>query len=163
MKKCYSVFNPAARQIGAIGIFYDIRRLYFATDEAEALAKFGAQFETSGPPSIVKEIESPFDSDCLFDYANNTEALSHWMRSHVESFRRLIDRAARELATANQNWHDDKEAGDHELFQATSAEQFPREMRDAAVLDLVKRHLEVINENERAQAARESEVVNAKS
>jgi hypothetical protein len=111
----------------------------------------------------VKEIQSPFDADCLFDYANNTAELSNWMRSHVESFRRLMDRAASKLADANQQWHDDKDAADHPLFQASGFEQFPREMRDAAILDLVKRHLETINQNEEYRAEKERSLTDAKS
>jgi len=67
------------------------------------------------------------------------------------------------LAKANKEWNDAPDAEDHGLWIAPDAEQFTREMRTLATLDLVGRHLDTINENERAQAARESEVANAKS
>ena len=149
------------RTVGAIGKFYPIRAQVFAADAEAAKLKLYDRFEhITG--ATVKEITSPFDSDCLFDYANDTRTHSNGIRAHVARMCRLIDCAAWELAQANQNWHDDKDAPDHALFQAQHLEQFPREMRDAAVLDLVKRHLEIINENEAARAARESEVANAK-
>ena len=138
------------RTVGAIGKCSQFRAQIFAENHAKAKLKLYDRYEHISN-ATVKEITSPFDADCLYDYTQNTEALANSVRHHVESLRRLTDRAARELAQANQTWHDDKAAADHALFQAGEAEQFPREMRDAAVLELVRRHLEIINENERSE------------
>jgi len=150
------------RKVGAIGKCYKIRAQVFADSQKKAVEKLYDRFEHI-TDATAKEISSPFDSDCLFDYANNTAELHNHIRHHVESLRRLIDRAAQELAKANKEWNDAPDAEDHGLWIAPDAEQFTREMRTLATLDLVGRHLDTINENERAQSARESEVANAKS
>ena len=152
MKKCFSLWNAAARNRGAIGLFDDTRRRYFATDEADALKQFGEEFETSGPPTRCKEFQSPFDADCLFDFVKNTSDLSDRLTYHTDRLRALLDLAANKLAGHNQNWHDDKESDDHPLFQAPAEVQFPRALRDAAIVDLVFDRLEIINENERSKA-----------
>lgn len=156
MKKCFSVYNPAARKRGAIGIFESVLREYFAPDDTDANRQFQEEFETSGPPTTIREWKNPFDSECLFDYANNTAAIHVHIRHHVECLRRLMDNAARDYAKYNQAWHDDKDAPDSPLFQASAENQFPREFRDGAILDLVQQHLEVISENERSRSEKET-------
>ena len=152
MKKCYSLYNPAARNRGAIGIFDGTQRQYFATDEADARKQFAEEFETSGPLTLCKEVASPFDADCLFDFVKNTRDLSDSLTHCVDRLRALLDLAAANLAGHNQNWHDDKESADHPLYQATAEVQFPRALRDTAALDLVRDRLEIINENERSKS-----------
>lgn len=152
MKKCYSLFNPLGRKRGACGIFDGTQRQYFATDEADARNQFAAEVETGGPTTICREWKSPFDADCLFDFVKNTRDLSDQLTYHTGRLRALMDLAARNLAGHNQNWHDDKASDDHPLFQAPAEVQFPRELRDAAILDLVRDRLEIINENERSKA-----------
>ncbi len=160
MKKCFSILFTG-RKVGAIGIFQEIESQVFATDEKAALLALYERFEHISKPQ-VKEWKSPFDSDCLFDYANNTEQLSNHVRHHVESLRRLMDGAARDMNKVHREWHDDQDAADHPLYHAGEFDQYPRELRDAAVLDLVKRHLDTINENERSRAEAGKEQ-NAKS
>ena len=152
MKKCFELYNPAARQRGAIDIFDNTRRFYFATDEAAARKHFAEEFETSGPPTACKEIQSPFDADCLFDFVKNTRELSDSLTHCVNRLRALLDLAAANLAGHNQNWHDDLTSDVHPLFQAPAEVQFPRALRDAAIVDLVFDRLEIINENERSKA-----------
>ena len=59
----------------------------------------------------------------------------------VIGLRRTIDRTAARVAKANAEWHDDAEAEDHAAFHAPAEEQFPREMRDEAIRDLVAHYL----------------------
>jgi hypothetical protein len=90
-------------------------------------------------------------AEALFNYIQNEKHLYDAVRLRVEGLRDTIDSAARNLAKANAEWHDDPDADDHAEFHAPADTQFPQAMRDEAVLDLVKRHLEICNENERAR------------
>jgi len=59
---------------------------------------------------------------------------------------RDMDRTADYLAAANAAWHDDPASEDHAVFHAPAIEQFPRAMRDEAILELVRYHLNTLKE-----------------
>lgn len=48
----YGIYCPAARQVGAIGIFYAVRLTLHAESRAEAEEKFRAEYETNRNPVI---------------------------------------------------------------------------------------------------------------
>lgn len=80
---------------------------------------------------------------------------SEWARvtSAVRQLRHAIDRTSRRVARANADWHDDPEADDYAEFHAPAAEQFPREVRDEAILDLVRHYLTEITLDEQNRAS----------
>lgn len=55
----------------------------------------------------------------------------------VKHLRSTVDRAAEKLAKANAEWHDDPDADDHAAWHAPADVQFPREVRDEVIRDLV--------------------------
>lgn len=137
------------RRLGAIGVFYPIHAEVFAEDDVGALAALYERFEHVQYPQ-VKEIASPFDSDGLVERVQNERDEFNQIRGLALVLRGFIDKVAERQAKANQDWHDDPEAPDWGLYHATAEVQFPRAARDAAILELVSRHLEVLNENEAA-------------
>lgn len=160
--KTFTIYCELARQRGAIGIFEPIARQYYAEDPAAAEALYQSEIETNGPPLHTKEIPNPFDAEGLENYANNTETIAQHVRRLVESLRREMDRTALAMSRWQKDWHDDTEAEDHPLFQASEDVKYPRETRDAAILELVKTHLQVITENEVAAARRFEKETNGK-
>lgn len=136
-----------------MGVFEEITAQVFATDPDAALLALYDRFEHIQQPD-VKEIQSPFDSDTLVNRVQNTQEEHAAIRRAVEALRRELDRVAARQTNDNQNWHDDPEAEDWALFHCPPYDMFPRELRDAAILELVSRHLDVLNENEAAEMER---------
>jgi len=138
------------RKVGAIGIFYPITAQVFADDAQAALMALYGRFEHITGAEL-KEIQSPFDGNGLVERVQNTQDEHRLIRLYVERLRDTIDAVAKRQTRDNQQWHDDQDAPDHGLWQSPSDQQFPRAERDKAILELVSRHLEVLNENEAAK------------
>jgi hypothetical protein len=61
----------------------------------------------------------------------------------IRQLRSWVDITAERVTKANADWHDDPE-GDpkgHAEYHAPAIEQFPREARDAAIMELVQFYL----------------------
>lgn len=157
MKKCFQIFHPKARLRKSRGKYEPLARQFYATDEADALKQFAEQVQTGPQCSSVKEWKPPFDSECLTISIANTQGPHNRARLAVAYLRQLVDAAARELTKQNANWHDDPQASDHPCYHAPAEDQFPREMRDEAILELVRYHLESINSNEAAEKKRHAQ------
>ena len=91
------------------------------------------------------------NADTLFTAAMNEKAEYDAIVFAVIGLRRTIDQTAARVARANAEWHDDTEAEDHAAFHASAEEQFPREMRDEAIRDLVAHYLVEMALNEKAK------------
>lgn len=137
------------RKTGAIGVFAAFAAQVFAENAEAATVQLYDRFEHIHQPE-VKEILSPFDGNGLVERVQNTSEEHAAIRRAVESLRRELDRVAARQAQANLDWHDDPEAPDWALYHSPAWLQFPRSERDAAILELVSRHLDVLNENEAA-------------
>lgn len=92
----------------------------------------------------------PFDTDYLEMLASNEPDIYKSIRTGVEIIRSAMNRLAERQAKANAAWHDDPSSEDHADYHAPAIDQFPREVRDKAVIGVVEYHLERINENEQA-------------
>ena len=154
--KTYSI-RFTGRKVGAIGSFEPIIAQVFSTDPDAVLLALYGHWEHIQQPE-VKEIQSPFDSETLVNHVQNTSEDHRHIRLYVERIRDYLDAVAKRHAKANMEWHDDPEADDHLLFHAPSDQQFPREVRDAAILEIVSRHLDVLNENEQTANERTATV-----
>lgn len=144
--KCYA-FRFTGRKVGAIGKFCEIEIQLFAQDEAVARLKLYDHFEHISNLEC-KEWSSPFSDDHLVNYVQNTPGHHARIRKLAAQIRDELNDVANHLARANKEWHDDPEAEDHLLFHAPAIEQYPQRERDAAALELLKRHLEVIAEKD---------------
>jgi hypothetical protein len=71
----------------------------------------------------------------------------------VGQLRLVIDHTAQRAARENSAWHDDPEAEGHAKYHAPADVQFPRDVRDAAVLELVRHYLTEITLSEQARPA----------
>jgi hypothetical protein len=89
-------------------------------------------------------------SDALFTFVLNDRPLHDSVVHHIKMLRADIDRAARQVAKANAEWHDDPEADDHAEHHAHADVQFPRVTRDEAIRDLVSHYLVEMALNEQA-------------
>jgi hypothetical protein len=149
--KTYSI-KFTGRKLGAIGKFYSITAEVFADNPQAASAALYDRFEFghAGPPD-VKEIKSPFNGDDLVGRVQNTKEEFDRVRACVTLLRSVMDQTCKGASKDNADWHDDPDAPDHALYHATAEQQFPRTERDRAILELVSRHLETLNENEAAE------------
>ncbi len=152
--KCFNIYCERARFRNAIGKFYLIFRSYYAETVQQAEDLYRRDIETNGPPLVAKEIPNPFDAENLENYSNNTSLSAQTVRRLVSHLRAEVDKVATVQARHEKEWHDDTEAEDHPLFQAPAEIKYPRAVRDAAILELVKTHLQVITDNEAAEAKR---------
>jgi hypothetical protein len=59
----------------------------------------------------------------------------------IRQLRSWVDITAERVAKANADWHDDPESDSHAAYHAPAIEQFPREARDAAIIELVQFYL----------------------
>ena len=137
------------RKVGAIVVFHKITAQVFADNEDAATLALYGRFEHITLEGI-KQIESPFDGDGLVERVQNTKEEFNVIRLRVEQLRDALDEYAKRQAHDNAAWHDDPDAPDHSLYHAPAEQQFPRDERDKAILELVARHLEVLNENAEA-------------
>lgn len=92
----------------------------------------------------------------LFNFISNDKELWDSVVHHAHMLRSLVDRAAVQLAKENARWHDDPDADDHAEYHAPAEVQFPRDVRDEVVRDLIADRLNVENENERLREARDN-------
>ncbi len=136
------------RKVGAIGVFETFRTQVFADDPEAAKLALYARFEHITLTREPKEIQSPFDAEGLVNRVQNERDEHRSFRSKVEALRDLLDLVATRQAKANADWHDDPDSDDHGLYHSPADQQFTREERDKALLELVARHLEVLKENE---------------
>lgn len=147
--KTYSI-RFTGRKFGAIGAFEPIETQVFAPDPEAALLSLYDTWDHIQQPE-VKEIQSPFGYESLVNCVQNTREDHQMIRLYVERLRDYLDAVAKRCTKWNQDWHDDPASEDHRLFQSSSDAQYPQEMRDAAILDLVATHLEILNYNEAAE------------
>ncbi len=152
--KTFNIYCEKARFRNAQGSFDLIFRSYYAEDPAEAKKQYRKDIETNGPPLVAKEIPNPFDAENLEMFANNTQETAQEIRNLVQSLRNQVDLVAIHQSHHEKEWHDDTESEDHPLFQAPAATKYPRAIRDEAILELVKTHLNAINDNENAEQKR---------
>lgn len=85
-----------------------------------------------------------FDAESLELYTVNDKPTHDSIVFALRYMRHVIDRAAEAVAKANAYWHDDPE-GDPEGYASHHAapdKQFPRAVRDEAVINLVKYYLD---------------------
>jgi hypothetical protein len=61
--------------------------------------------------------------------------------SAIERLRSTMDRCAARAARANAEWHDDPQADDHADYHAPADVQYPRDVRDEAIRELVAHYL----------------------
>jgi hypothetical protein len=145
------LFSFTGRRKGAIGSYGQFSVELFAESlEAGNLALYD-HFQDIGQIQ-AKEITSPFDADTLVLHAQNDANDHKAIRYHVERLRKCIETVAERHAKACADWHDDPDSADHLLYHAGAEKQFPQALRDAAILELVSRHLDVITENETERA-----------
>ena len=85
--------------------------------------------------------KNAFTSEGLENFVNNDARLYNQVVSAVKTLRRIGNQAADKLAKENAAWHDDEAADDHAAYHAPAAEQYPREVRDQAIRDLVAYYL----------------------
>jgi hypothetical protein len=86
-------------------------------------------------------MSASFTAAELEDACNNDPAAYKSIVHHVKMLRAVVDRVAVKAAKANGEWHDDPEADDHAKHHAPAAEQYPRELRDETIRELVKYYL----------------------
>jgi hypothetical protein len=92
-----------------------------------------------------------FSADTLQTAAMNHKPEYNSIVFAVKHLRRTLDRTADRVAKANAEWHDDPEDVEgHAEYHAPAAEQFPRDVRDEAIRDLVAHYLGEITLNERS-------------
>ena len=84
---------------------------------------------------------TPFDSDSLVLRMQNERTAIDSILHHVRSLRRLADRWAEQQSRDNAEWHDDPSSDDHADYHASAFAQFPRDVRDEAVIELVRHYL----------------------
>ena len=80
-------------------------------------------------------------SETLFLNVQNERSDYDSLIHHVKMLRALVDRAASRCAKENAAWHDDPTSEDHAEYHSPADVQFPRELRDQAVKDLVDFYL----------------------
>lgn len=80
-------------------------------------------------------------AETLVTAANNEKSEYESIVFAVKHLRATIDRTANRVAKENANWHDDPNAEDHADYHASADVQFPRELRDEAIRDLVAFYL----------------------
>lgn len=73
----------------------------------------------------------------LFNGVMNTPRIHEGVVASVKHLRLCIDKMAEKQAKYNADWHDDPEASDHAEYHAPHLEQFPQQVRDETVKDLV--------------------------
>jgi hypothetical protein len=95
------------------------------------------------------------NAEQLVNTVENDRAYHERMSNLAGLLRGFMDTVARSVAKSNAAWHDDPDADDHAAFHAPAEQQFPREVRDQAIKDLVELHLQRMAENDRLSAARE--------
>ena len=80
-------------------------------------------------------------SETLEIAANNEKVEYDSIVSCVKRLRATLDKTAERVAKANADWHDDPSAEDHAEYHAHAIVQFPREVRDEAIRNLVNYYL----------------------
>lgn len=80
-------------------------------------------------------------ADQLFDFAVNKEKHYKRIMFAVRQLRSVMDCVANELRNEHAEWADDPQAASYAEFHASADVQFPREMRDEAILELVNHYL----------------------
>lgn len=81
------------------------------------------------------------NAETLVIAANNDKRTYDAIVFAVRHLRSAIDQTAVRVAKENAEWHDDPNADDHAEFHAPADVQFPREIRDEAIKDLVAYYL----------------------
>lgn len=82
-------------------------------------------------------MQTKFSADNLVLYVQNDSELHGSFSLLVNLMTVMMTRAARQLAKANAEWHDDPEADDHALFHAPFDVQFPPEEQLKAIAEIV--------------------------
>lgn len=77
----------------------------------------------------------------LVTAAMNDRAEHDAITRAIRQLRSWVDITAERITKANADWHDDPAAEDHAAYHAPAIEQFPRDARDEAILDLVRHYL----------------------
>lgn len=90
-----------------------------------------------------------FDAETLVNRISNEQAACESAKGCVKMLRHLVDRIAKLQAKDNANWHDDPDAEDHAAFHADAIEQFPRDVRNQAIRDLVDYWVDELDNDER--------------
>jgi hypothetical protein len=135
MIKCYDIWFTG-RRVGAIGIFHEINAMRFGADEETAIRNLYDEYEHITNVR-AKEWASPFNAETIELFVRNDREFMEEL-AHIEAqLVRLVGRAARKIAEANREWHDDPESPDHWLFHAPDDMQFPGEVRVKAAAELI--------------------------
>ena len=135
MNKCYNI-RFTGRKVGAIGIFYEIDAMRFAQSPEDAIRLLYDEYEHISMPE-AKEWDSPFGPETIENFVRNDSGMMEEL-AHIEhQLTRLVSRAARHIAKANADWHDDPESPDHWLFHADVDLQFPAEHQIKAAAELI--------------------------
>ena len=101
----------------------------------------------------VHDMRTAERAETLVTAASSDRAEHDAITRAIRQLRSWLDICAERVAKANADWHDDPE-GDpegHAEHHAPAIEQFPREARDAAIIDLVRFHLNETNLQEPQQ------------
>jgi hypothetical protein len=84
---------------------------------------------------------NPFQSADLELVARNEREIDTRCRTIARQLRASFDNLANQQAKANADWHDDQESEDHARYHAPAIEQFPPDVRNAAIIKVIAYHL----------------------